>query len=403
MTNKVRYRILYNRAKRMDQNGLAAVIVEAYQQGNRRYFSTGFKLKPADWDIKKKEVKGNPTYNRLIRTRLDELEAFEMRFPLQYQRPFSLEDFNLLPERQSARATPAQLTFTDFMRQQIERERPKLHRSTYSRYILVVKMLIDYNNGASVPFEALTYNFIEGYDYHLRTVHKYKQNTIFKQHQVINKYLVKAGLMGSTDNRHNPYHEFDTKKEPTERVVFYPSEIKRIEELVFNQANQHLAFYRDVFLLAYYTLLRISDITAIRQRHLIDEDGKLELEMAAQKTGKINRLPLYKLHQTASGGSKPEQILRQYSRTDGKPLFNRSHPRINEYVKDVFRLAGIAKSATFHTARHSGITFLVTVLPLPFVQQLAQHSDIKTTMIYVHISKRMIGDALDAVKWYSRN
>lgn len=401
MTSKVRYRVLFNRVGRLDQNGTAAVVIEAYQNGLRRYFQTGVRPKPAEWDQRKNEVKANPSYNRLIRTRLSELETFEMGFPTQYQRPFLLKDFDLLPERQAAAVVPVRLTLTTFMIQQIERERSKIIRATYTRYVLVAKMLQEYNDSRPVEFNDMTYSFVEGYDHHLRTIKKYKQNTIFKQHQVINKYLVKAGLMGHTDNRKNPYHEFDFKKEPTERMVFYPSEIQRIEELTFSQANEHLAIYRDMFLLAYYTLLRISDVTEIRQRHLIEEDGKLELEMVAQKTGKMNRLPLHKLHRTPDAPSKPEQIIRRYARTDNKPLFDRSHPKINEYVKIVFQLAGINKAATFHTARHSGITYLVQHhLTLPVVQELAQHSDIKTTMIYVHISKKMKGDALDDVQWF---
>lgn len=402
MTRKVRYRVLYNRTEQLDQNGKAAVVIEAYQNPLRRYFQTGVRLKPVEWDQRKNEVKANPSYNRLIRTRLSELETFEMGFPSQHQRPFLLKDFDLLPERQAAAVMPVRLTLTAFMEQQIERERSKIIRATYTRYRLVANMLEEYNEGRPVEFNDVTYSFVEGYDHYLRTNKKYKQNTIFKQHQVINKYLVKAGLMGHADNRENPYHEFEYKKELTERMVFYPSEVRRIEELLFTQANQHLAIYRDMFLLAYYTLLRISDMTEIRQRYIIEQEGNLELEMEAQKTGKTNRLPLHKLHRTPNATSKPEQIIRRYARTDNNPLFNRSHHKINKYVKIVFQLAGISKPATFHTARHTGITYLVQHLPLPVVQQLAQHSDIKTTMIYVHISEKMKGDALDNVQWYEK-
>lgn len=401
MTNKVRYKVLYNRANRLDKHGQAAVIIEAYQQGVRRYFTTGIRLKPIEWDKKSNGVKGNPDYNRLIRTRIGELETFELLFPTPNKRSFTLKDFDLLPENQPVKEIKIKLSFTEFLRQQIERDKNKISRATYTRYTLVAKMLTEFNEGKAVCFDSLTYPFIEGYDHYLSTVRKYKKNTIVNQHKVINRFLIKASRLGLFEAKKSPYHDFNYRKEPTEPVVFHPSEIRRIEELTFNEANKHLAFYRDVFLLAFYTLLRISDITSIRQKHIIEENGKLELEMIAQKTKKTNRLPLYKLHQTPTGISKPEEIILRYSRSDNKPLFNRSHPIINEYVKQVFHLAGISKPATFHTSRHSGITFLVTKIPLPFVQQLAQHSDIKTTMFYVHISKQLIDDALDGVNWYN--
>ncbi len=76
---------------------------------------------------------------------------------------------------------------------------------------------------------------------------------------------------------------------------------------------------------------------------------------------------------------------------------------MNENVKVIFRLAGIDKRATFHTSRHSGITYLLGVmeLPVPYVQKLAQHANIQTTMHYAHIANRDIEDSLGRANWYT--
>ena len=105
------------------------------------------------------------------------------------------------------------------------------------------------------------------------------------------------------------------------------------------------------------------------------------------------------MHPTANGLSKPEQIIRKYWRTDNSPFFNRSHPNMNEYVKTIVRLADINKHVTFHTSRHSGITYLVTIMPVPIVQKLAQHKSIVTTMRYVHITGYHIEKSLNQAKW----
>lgn len=400
MTTKVTFRVIFNRTNKLDRNGKAQVLIEAYQNGKRRYFKTGIRLTPNDWDKRKNEVKGNPTYNRIIRTKIDEFEAFETRFPVLNYRPFYLKDFDLFTDVDTPKPAIQPITLTAYMTQQIEREKPTVSYSAYIRYSRTVKHLTAYNSGKPVTFDSLTYSFIDEFDHYLRSVKRFHQNTIYKEHQTINKYLVKAIKSGIAESQKNPYNDFESKKEQTERVVLYQSEIERIEQLSFNEANAHLEFYKDAFLLAYYTLLRIGDLTSIRQTNLISTDKGLLLELKADKTGKMNRLPLYELHKTPDGPSKPERIIQKYLRTDKRPLFNRSHPILNKYLKSVFRLANITKDAHFHTARHSGITYLVQVLPTPLVQRLAQHSSIQTTMLYVHIANQMVEDALSEVQWY---
>ncbi|WP_083882515.1 Arm DNA-binding domain-containing protein [Fibrisoma limi] len=41
ITAKVNFKPVYNRRKQLDRNGRASVLIEAYQNGKRRYFKTG--------------------------------------------------------------------------------------------------------------------------------------------------------------------------------------------------------------------------------------------------------------------------------------------------------------------------------------------------------------------------
>lgn len=406
MNTKTTYRLIYNRAHKLGKTGKAPVVIESYQNPGRRYFSTGIKLKPSEWDSKKNEVKGNPSYNAAISKQKTELEDFELRFSALYGRPFSLKDFDLMENQDVVFKPQKQQSLTAFMLEQIEKDKLKLSYSAYTRYIRTASNLIAFNSGKPVLFSDLNYEFIENYERYLRyerPIKKYHPNTVVNEHKVIKEYIQKAVYMELFKASKNPYLQFTFKKEPTDKDVLYPEEIRRIEKLIFSADQQHLEFCRDAFIFSIYTLLRISDVTALRSTNLIGTDKGTLLEIKAKKTRKTNprhTLPLYDLHKTSNGLSLPEQILHKYARINNLPIFNRSHPKLNEHIKTVAVMAGISKHVTFHTARHSGITWLVILgLELPHIQKLAQHSTIATTMQYVHLAEHVTGERLSKVDW----
>jgi site-specific recombinase XerD len=413
MNTKITYRVIYGRVTlkakgeegkrvlKLDKNGKAPVVIEAYQNPTRRYFPTGIKLKPNEWDKKKNEVKGNPSYNAIINRQKTALQDFELRFPAIYGRSFTLADFDLMKVEDALHKYKKRPTLSGFMLEQIERDKSKLSYSAYIRYKRTVVYLVEYNEGKQVEFVSLNYTFIDGFDYYLRTVKSLHPNSIRGFHKVVKQYLVRAAHMDLVKASKNPYVLFRLPKQATKREVLYPVEIARLEQLTFTADQQWLEFYRDAFLFSVYSLLRISDVTELKQRHLTLEEQGLIYEKTSKKTRKTNsihRLSLHDLHKVPGAPSKPEQLLHKYARNDNQPLFRRSHPKLNEHLKTVMSMAGITKNVTFHTARHSGITWLVILgIDLPTIKGLAQHASITTTMEYVHLAEPIICEQLSKI------
>jgi integrase len=401
----VTYKVVYNR-KRQLKGGLGLVQIQTYQNGLRKYFTTGVRIPPEQWDENKGQIKRNMTAQLKVRARQAELEEFEQNFRTRFGRPFTIPDFNLLRSDShtnrggvTKKDTPS--TFSAFLRQQIDLDKSKARTDgTYKRKVRVAERLDRYNGGP-VAFDAISYSFIVGFDQYLRNEHQHHDNYIHKEHQILRKYIVQAIKRG-LNTKPNPYEDFRAKKKPVDKDILTEVEIERLERLQFNPETRHLNFYRDLFLFAYYTLLRVSDAISLSREHIQETTDGLVLVKGQQKTERDVRLPLHKLHRLPKEDmSKPERLLRAYWRDDNAPFFDRSEVNVQKFLKKVFALAGIRRERplSFSYARHSGITHLCKKLSPTVVQKLAGHQKIETTMQYVHLAGQDLENSLNQVNW----
>ena len=73
-----------------------------------------------------------------------------------------------------------------------------------------------------------------------------------------------------------------------------------------------------------------------------------------------------------------------------------------EYVSKRFlhyvRLAKLPEGLSFHSLRHTYISWMIMQgVPVPVVQKLAGHADIKTTMGYAHLAPDALSSAVELV------
>ena len=150
-----------------------------------------------------------------------------------------------------------------------------------------------------------------------------------------------------------------------------PAEVEEIQSLAENECGAP-GVARAVRVLA-DTGLRVGELMRVKPEHVsVDRSGQAWLWVLRTKNGTDREIPLT---------DAAREILQ------GGDLPSRRH--LQRVWGDVRRLMGRSQDADFvlHILRHTALTRMASTMPIHDVQAVAGHSDIKTTMKYVHSTK----------------
>ena len=216
--------------------------------------------------------------------------------------------------------------------------------------------------------------------------------------------LIKAGNMPSTVDKflkivkhylrdaHKKGMEFDDpfvmiriKNYQSNRLALTEDEVNRLdgyyESAGCPPSHKKLLRY---FLFSCYTGLRISDISRITWNNVHDD----MLIYTPHKTRSANKdvsVPL----------TKEKKYLPEFA-PGNKPIFDTfSDPVTNRYLKQIAAVDSVKinKNITYHTSRHTFGSMMAEGGYLPETQIMMGHGTVKTTMGYVHTSKKNLIDA----------
>ena len=135
----------------------------------------------------------------------------------------------------------------------------------------------------------------------------------------------------------------------------------------------------DRFLFACFTGLRISDILNLTKDNFIGDF----IAFKSDKTGKFQKI---KLIETAKKFITEEIVFK------GKYTIE----YINRELKFIAKVTKIKKHLTFHVSRHSFATnYLIKGGRVENLQKILGHSNIRETMIYVHIVDSIMNEEMN--------
>ena len=185
-----------------------------------------------------------------------------------------------------------------------------------------------------------------------------------------------------------------TKKLPT---VLSVEEIKKIFKKLENTDNELLGLRdRCIIELLYSCGLRVSELCELKVNN-IQFDANVIRFFGKGNKERIIPLTFYAKEWLEKYLYQSRQILSNRKLSDQKYVFlsnngnSLTRAAIWQSIKKYVGAAGITKTVSPHTFRHSFATHLVDGgANLVEIQKLLGHSDISTTEIYVHLSKDFI-------------
>ena len=193
--------------------------------------------------------------------------------------------------------------------------------------------------------------------------------------------------------RDNPFNKIDKRdkiKEPeSKREYLTIEEVKLLMNTPYPKDS--LSDIKNAYLFSCFCGLRISDIMALSWKNIVCDRGAYSLEIVMQKTKDPIYVPL------------SEQAMKWMPERGDKAAEDKifAIPRV-EYVNPGLakwaEQAGLKKHVTFHTARHTFATMMLTLgADLYTVSKLLGHSDVKVTQVYAKIVNQKKNDAVNLV------
>jgi site-specific recombinase XerD len=382
------------------QSGPVAVYLRFTLNGQRSETSTGRSCEPARWNAAAGRASGTKEETRTWNAHLDDLQTQAQElYKTMVARGEVLTAENIRNrfigkgEKQRTLVN----VFLDHNEKMASLVGQEFEKSTLTRYKTCLTHVQDFlklqYGFADIPVDKITFEFLNNFEYYLRSTRKCANNSAIKYVKNLGK-IVRICL-GNGWLTVDPYTSYKPKTKKTHRVVLTKEELVRLTAKEFT--IERLGLVRDIFVFSCYTGLAYVDTRKLKLSEVIKGiDGNRWIYTSRKKTDTLSRIPVLPAAQAIMEkyADHPQCVSR------GLLLPVMSNQKMNAYLKEIADLCGIHKPLTFHIARH---TFATTVtlnngVPIESVSKMMGHTSIKTTQIYAKVMDHKISEDMQALK-----
>lgn len=244
-------------------------------------------------------------------------------------------------------------------------QRDKKGTNTKSSWDTTLKHLIDFQ-GKKLKFEDVSVSWLENFLSYL--------NNVVSSGSVMTYFnKVNASLNQAVKDRiliENPAKYISKpQKEEKEMVFLTQDEIQEIIDTEFYNSE-----VKNAFLFSCYTGLRFSDIQALKWKNIKNK----QIQLTQIKTKSTVYIPLNQnATQIVDLQDKTQELIFKLSE---------SNSSVNRTLRKLIEKTEINKDVSFHSARHSFATLLISSGANIFtVSKLLGHKDINSTLVYAKV------------------
>ena len=234
----------------------------------------------------------------------------------------------------------------------------------------------------------------------IRTVDKFINLTFIRTQRGAHLYYrsLKAAFTKAVEWNYIPVNAFTKIKFPKLSKTF-PVFISEDELLIIlaNTSHQHL---KDIFTVAFYTGLRLSELINMQWNWIDFLQNQITVKCTDEfltKSKKERIVPMSEkvrailFRRFNSALHSPGEVV--FYNVKGKMLY---HDLVSKQFKKIVRKSNLSEKIHFHTLRHSFASLLVQKgVSLYVVKELLGHEDLATTQIYSHLQKQNLMDAVN--------
>jgi len=275
-------------------------------------------------------------------------------------------------------------SFTDFVRNELEKIEGELAKATFKSYKSQFRKLNKFQT--KISFQDIDIAFLRSFENEMLIANN--KNTTNKTLGFIKAFLNRA-INQEVYSGKSPFDKYPISRVSGVRDYLTIYEVEKLENLLLkSKLKPNKATVLEYFLFCCYTGLRYTDIKLLKFKNIHNEFHEKNgvktpikiLNVEMHKTKKVVRIPIV---------SKAEKFI-SYPKifSNEMPVFKvMSSQPTNRYLKEIAKEAGIKKNVSFHVARHTLATNCLEYgIPIEVVSQILGHADLRTTQIYAKVS-----------------
>ena len=362
---------------KINQKGLCPLNCRITLNKERKQFTTGLFVNPKYWDNKLQKVNSKDTNFKFINAQIEQIQTKINNIILVFQ----IENGDCTLDNIYNKYVGVEIKKKEYIYSYYKQYLSKIKKlvgleiknNTYNKFVYVgnhLEVFLKWKyKKTDYPLQELNQQFLDDFDYYLKTEKKQEQITINKTIQRLRAPIKQAISEGYLDRDPFILHK---SKIVSKTVIFLTTEeLKTIEVAVLQQ--KRLSTIQDLFVFCCYTGLAYNEMAHLEKQHIqIGFDGINWIQMKREKTQRLISIPIL---------PKAQEIIDKYS-TDCNRIFpSISNQKFNSYLKEIADITAIEKRLTHHIARK---TFASTILlyndvPMEIVSELLGHSNMIIT------------------------